>query len=282
LFLCGASAQSAVLFQDDFESASLAHTENGIKWGDSVRVTFPGDRALGGKYAARFRFPGSTVMSDDAWAELRFDLGSLRKEIWIKYDLFVPTNYYHRQDPSGPNNNKFIMLWSSTYESAWEFGFHTLPSVLSTLTGGSDLMASWKPAGVGNAMQYINMTDLSVHYQSTNWDIPMLNPATDNGKWVTFVMHIKAADIGVKNGVIELWKNGKQLVSKTNVDLYYPDASKNGFQYGYLLGWSNSGYNQDTDFYIDNVIFATTGADVGIGGAPATTAPPSPPVLKVN
>lgn len=280
--LASISSSATVLFSDGFESGGTSYTQNGIKWVDKASVSVVSGQAKSGSYAAKFHFTGSTDLAADAWSELRFSLGALRKEIWIKYDLYVPANYYHRV-PTGSGNNKgYIMLWSGDYTNN--------PSQLSAISfwpdanGSSMMCANFKSNGSPSTHK-CNQNDISGNIAVTaTTKVIALDPSKSNGKWETTVIHIKAADVGVANGIYEVWKNGTKIWATLNVPNYATTEAANGFEQGYILGWANSGFNQDTDFYVDNVVFGTTGADVGISGSTAvsTTSAPSAPSLQVT
>jgi hypothetical protein len=70
--------------------------------------------------------------------------------------------------------------------------------------------------------------------------------------------------VSATNGVLELWKNGTKIWDTHNVSNHASSTANNGFNNGYILGWSNSGFNTDTDFYLDNVMFATSAADLQV------------------
>ncbi len=36
----------------------------------------------------------------------------------------------------------------------------------------------------------------------------------------------------------------------------YAANEKHGYRFGYMLGWSNSGFNEETHLLIDNVVFS--------------------------
>ena len=69
----------------------------------------------------------------------------------------------------------------------------------------------------------------------------------------------------------------RQILKKTNGPWYTLDGY-GGFDRGYFLGWSNSGFDEDTVFYIDNVEFSTTSLIGTVISAPKIAAP-KPPVL---
>lgn len=83
----------------------------------------------------------------------------------------------------------------------------------------------------------------------------MIDKETDNGKWIEIIIHLKVSGPSNDNGIIHIWKNGEEFWHVTDL----PNYSKLGFnyfQYGYLLGYSNSGYTEETTFYIDDVVLS--------------------------
>jgi hypothetical protein len=69
------------------------------------------------------------------WQEIRFHLtksideqrtdqnisDTYYKEVWLSYDIFIPSNYYHRGSGEGVeagNNKGFFYLWHGPYESS--------------------------------------------------------------------------------------------------------------------------------------------------------------------
>lgn len=97
----------------------------------------------------------------------------------------------------------------------------------------------------------------------------------DRGKWLTIIVHAKYATPANDDGTFRLWKvrDGETIpvLDKTDDAWYVPGQP--GFDQGYLLGQSNSGFAEDTIFYIDNIKFSTTSLLEGPGGGE----PPAPP-----
>lgn len=259
LSLQALSSHATVLFKDDFESNSFSTTLSGAKWLDRSSVTVSPSVAKSGKYSAQFHFAGNSSLAEsaDAWSELRFDLGKQNKELWIKYDLYIPSNYAHR-NASGTNNNKFIRLWGNNYDEKGKVGLSLWPN-----KGYSSLQGDWDEGpGIGpngNA--------------SSNFIT-----ASDLGKWMTVKIYVKSPTSSSAPGTMKVWKNGTLVIDDTNQLKNYFSGEANAIRYGYLLGWSNSGFTQNTDLYIDNVIFGTQESDVADQAGSA----PKPPVLKVT
>lgn len=245
-------SQAGTIFQDGFESGRLAGTQNGAQWGNSNHGSADGlavssDRARTGKYSLKFTFAagGST---DDAWSEQRLRLGAQYKEVWFKYDLFVPSNYYHRS--GGASNNKFLALYAAPYT---ENGFESNFSTSANGSGGSNLGMHYEKSEASS--------DEKVDYPASGKNFIT---SDDRGKWVTIKVHVKVPSGNYKNdGVMQVWKNDVPVIDVRNLDNF--GLVKNYIDEIYILGWSNSGYNETTSFYLDNFIFSDTPID---GAAP--------------
>lgn len=289
-----------VLFQDSFESGDFSHTENGIAWTRSVRVTVSEENASWGDKAARFLYEGSSSLSSDAWAELAFDLNPdhRTKEIWIRYDLFIPANYKHRLTGGSENNKGLAMLWGEKY---------TAPSVRSSFNfWPSDMRYTAEAEDAGDS--YVTMESTRNGWSTghrwskvqggddfrTGIDVGAdsrrdNDDTTDAGRWIAVYLAVKLSDVAPDpadqkrgNGIMGFWKCalpcGLTELNEENAIVYndelnnWADSEERNFlEHGYLLGWANSGFDEDTVFYMDNVVFATSKEDLlELNGEPAT------------
>ena len=245
------------LFADSFESGSMltptASVDNGnfdwgsqawtylvdipsdtILWrssGASSEVITPNDwEASEGNRALRFNYRANEPMS-----EQRFTLDA-QPELYIKYRLRVPTNFYH-----GNGNNKFFSIFGSTYDGAGTVTFETRP-----LTAGAC---------------YIYMKDGGA-IASDEGDIAFLT-AADAGRWMDILIHVKteSAD-GADDGVIQLSRrfDGEQdytlLLDKQNAFRQWESGTL-GYREGYFMGYANGPYSAQTEWMMDEVKFST-------------------------
>ncbi len=253
------SSHGEVLFFDDFESGDLSKTTNDVAWTGGSYTSVQKTQAKNGAYALEFNFVGGPDGAD-AWAEQRFTLGNYYRELWIQYDLYVPSNYYHRnQDNFSANNKSFIHLWTDDY------------SAVNGIGGGFEVWSDG--TGVGNLAFHPYNPDIG-HLPG---DIPNAKgiETTDLGKWMNILIYIKAGS-DTEGAVVRLWKNNTlhyQLLAQAGSNILFNASGNSQFNNGYLLGWANSGFAQTTKMYIDNVTISSTPI--------TTTAPPTPsaPVL---
>lgn len=256
----GQVANAEVLFEDDFESGTFgktvvaASTSTTARWGDRPSVAVVQTRPKAGRYSAQFHFANDA--DGDAWSELRFDLGKLNNAVWMQYDLYIPANYAHR--PSG--NNKFFRLWGADYGDQEKVGASTWD--IDSGGGICRLNGDWN-TGPGMGEHGAGSTPFIA--------------AADLGTWMTIKIYVKAAT-ATTNGTLNIWKNGTLVINNTGTMNNYTSGNPHAYRYGYLLGWANTGFTQNTDMYIDNVVFATTEADLST----EETVAPNPPVVSVQ
>jgi len=251
-----------VIFTDDFSSGDLSKSLGSASWGHATRVDVSGaQNIVGPSSAARFTFEGSSDLSRDAMSELRFDLGKIYQEVWIQYYLYVPSNYYHR-DASGSDNNKMLRIWGQNYSDGEKVGLSTWPES----SGASRVMADWSLRGQSIGQK-------GDRYSS-------FISSSDRGKWMKIRVQVSAARSTGDYGTIRVWKNDELVINNYQTVDNYHSGEPHGYRYGYLLGWSNSGFNETTLMYIDGVTFATSVNDLD-GGADVK-APPMPPEIQVN
>jgi hypothetical protein len=241
------------LFTDNFDNGSLAPGQNGIRWAgfsaggnDELRVVpFAGSPS---GFALMFRYGADSLFSGDGWSEANFVLAH-SPEYFFCLVWHVPANYFHRDDPNGPDNNKEFRAWggpTSTANRDSSYRYAALKVGYSTLAGlnGLDKMiaefGSLDATGSGN-------------YGTgpwTGWNLP--------GITLKVGIHAKAATrngtTGSNNmlgsdGILRIWRNGVLVYDHTDLDLFTSGAYNN-FMYGYVRGWANSGYTETTDFHL--------------------------------
>lgn len=254
------NAISGVIFSDDFETGDLSHSVGGAKWTDSVRTGVSNSVAKSGSYSLAFKYPG-VPDGEDSFSEQRYYLGGNYPELWIKYDLYIPANYRHRTQSGSANNKAFAYAWSGTYQDLTGplLGFNFWPDGTGESRGSQWFRSPLLPSG-----RHIWPDD-------SRWIDPRVIKLTDRGKWMQVMIHFKYATSSNDNGVVELWitpQGGerKLMYSERHGDFYVPGQP--GFEAGYLLGWANSGFDEDTTLYIDNIVFSTDPIGVNPPAAP--------------
>lgn len=288
LFAAPSHAETVLI--DSFEDGDFsAPSGYGFGWGSANRTSIvspegvysngnlsiakPSGRdwnAKDGDFSLRFRYPAGEAMS-----EQRFQLGGAYPDIWFQYWVRVPTNYTH--GGSSPSNHKFFALWMDDYSSkgngptvAWEFW---------GAGGGSSNLAFHYSDG-GN-------TVMGGHKQYTDF----ISVPSDRGRWMEITIHIKASSSSSSNdGVIELWRRWEgqsasqrtQLHKTTSADLPIPPGGPNGWAAGYLMGWANAAYSQDTEWLLDRIVISTESLLDSSPSEGSSSNAPKPPVLYLE
>jgi hypothetical protein len=288
-FIAATAAHSQTIISDSFESGDLsARYTSGIDWAgtnrtslvkrDPVRgdiIIYSGNReveilsgfdkqwkAKHGDVSMRFDYPSGT----NSWAEQRFSLSSAHPEIWIRFWLKVPINFRHSSN--SPSNSKLFALWMDGYSSKgagptiiWEFW--------NDGSGGSRLAYHYSPGGFRTANSH------KQHKQFIRYP-------NDQGRWMQVVMQVEMARTTSSNdGVIRLyrrWDNETSftmLHEDTNADIGPPSGGPKGWKAGYLMGWSNPGYSQRTEWLLDDLKFSNTSL-LDVVDAPSPEPEPEP------
>lgn len=284
------SANGAPLIVESFESGDMSATnKDGFNWERNNRTSVvtadakvyengstyspPASgknwSAFHGNHSLRFRYPAG-----EAWSEQRFDLGGSYPEIWIQYWVRVPTNYSH--GTSSPSNHKFLALWMDGYSSK-----------------GAGPTIAWEFWGSGGGS-----SSLAFHYSEGNYELmgghkqftDFISVPRDRGRWMEITIHAKASSRGrSSDGVIELWRrwegessdNRERLHRITDAVLPYPSNGPNGWAAGYLMGWANAAYSQETEWLIDHITISTDSL-LNSAGVTEKGNAPNPPELEIR
>lgn len=225
-FAWGTGDRTSVLYQDGATAHRVYPTQYANSWTDGRDVT-----AKNGTYSLGVEYEAAVNM-----AEQRFSFDA-EQDLWVRYWVRVPPNFYQ-----GTLNNKFFSIWGSTYDAVGTVTWQTRPS-----TGGSANLVV-QDGGV-----------ISSEEQST----PFIDVSTDLNRWMQVVIHVKnATGSGANDGVMELWRRWEneteftQIHSKTNGSNQWESGTL-GYRNGYLQGWANDAYDENTWFLIDDFEMST-------------------------
>lgn len=245
-----AVSASTAFFSDDFDTGSRTNA-NGFTWGAQSRVTVSNERAFTGTHSLRFSF-GPDAIASDSHSEQRFNLGRYLSEYWVDYMLYVPTNFVHRNDP--PANNKFFMTWRDTYSDlaggTWRIGYeyetssgNTPNSTIRAMSSRWDFN-SWESSGLNHPDNYKPF-------------IGGTGPVRV-GQWNRIRLQFKAASSRTaSDGIMRMWVNDALYAQKLDGKFhnFFATPADAVLRNGYFLGWSNSGFTQETLIFIDAVKF---------------------------
>jgi hypothetical protein len=246
LSLASSAATSATIFTDSFENGSLASAQNGASWGGSRDTAISTSRYFSGQSSLQFTFEAGPL-GDDAFSEQRINLPR-RSAYWFHYKLFIPSNYHHRSD--GASNNKFLAVYRAPYQTP---GYQVNFSLQPNGAGGSNL----------DIHHYRNGSEQKVRRVATNFITD-----ADRGKWMDVIAEIRVPSSSTAyDGVMRLTKNGSVVASVTDLGAW-GGTDANYIDQAYFLGWSNSGFNDTTVMYIDDVVISDTPIGAVVPRAP--------------
>lgn len=147
------------------------------------------------------------------------------------------------------SNNKLSAMWQGRYSNA---ALIVGSSAISEQKGGVE--------GVGYCEFLGSKTAQRKGFRSKNnlpgGDKPVCLDPKDNGTIVDFVIERKrSTNPDVPNGIYAMWKrtenSGWELIFRNEKINPYQEQN-NYFDSGYIFGWSNSGFAEDTTFYLLN------------------------------
>lgn len=248
-----------LLFFDNFASGNLTHTQNGVSWGGVTRTAVvanpTGQTPPSGASANVLQF---TFDSNDE-AEQRYVLGNgPYLEAQIQWDIWYPPGFV---DGSGtPTNNKVLRWWhGDTTDGNDGYSSFYVKAGASTTKGTSPNLCNL-------IQEYGSNLNGGGEGQFGNNGSPQAGPpfadagsvasmitTSDLGNWMTWKFHVKCNTSANNNGVIQSWKNGTQVISTSGLPFYTNTSAQNGFTFGNILGFANTGYPVTTLLYVTNV-----------------------------
>lgn len=260
LWMCS-SAHASTFFTDGFESGDSTHTENGVTWGSGGTITTDNPRT--GSYSIRFAFP-ATADNVDSSREKRFYLTTPLSEFWVRMWIWIPANYKHRLPSDTSTNNKFLAIYANPY-------------------GDPGFQMNLSTSRVNDYQ-----STLDIHKYNNGPEAPPISNAyasfivpDDFGEWVEIITRVKVpTDATSSDGIVQVWKNSVLIADHQSVAMFGSDG-RNYIDQGYILGWSNSGYDEETIFYIDDVEFSGTAIVPSEPEDPETTTA-SGPILRTG
>lgn len=239
-------AHAGEFFSDDFETGDRSTIGNdGTKWGGGNSVKVSSERSHSGNNSLRFFFEGSKDLNDDAMSEQRFEFGSNQNDFYIRYYIYLPQNYTIR-DSGGANNNKFISFW----EHSSGYSGPMARNMESSGTGQThSLKYKAKIAGWPNELNCGGSVGFIPDGDSANITNDMI------GSWTCIEHHIKT-ETENDPGAFQMWIDGELVIDNQNLTWEDGPCEPGYINRGYLMGWANSGFDEDTYIYIDDVVMS--------------------------
>lgn len=187
-----------------------------------------------GRHAMRFRFPAGEDM-----AEQRFALPETLPELWICYWIRVPLNFSH--PAVDRDNQKLFALWQDDYE---------FDGVGTTATfqfrrrgdGGSGVSNYQIRPGSGGGRHTGESGDASLWTEG------------DRGRWMHMCIYARNG----AEGRIEQWRRWEGEADYEQLYEASHDLGELPWRAGYIMGWANGPYPENTEFLIDDFMVSTT------------------------
>jgi len=265
LSIISLNTSAGILFEDSFESGDLSTTNTeGFSWNGTNRTSIvtsttrvyannapdntpksnlspSGDwtpKPNTGSHSLRFSYPAGVAQS-----EQRFNLGAPHRDIWFRYWLRIPSNYSHTG--SNPTNRKLFALWMDGYSNKGD--------------GPTVIWEFWDDGNSGSRLAFHysegGYTGAGRHHQH----VPFISYPTDQGRWMQIVLHVRAATSATSNdGIIQMWRRWDnegsftKLHDTTTANIPAPHGGPNGWKAGYVMGWANASYSDDTEWLMDD------------------------------
>jgi len=251
------AGELSYIFSDDFSSGDKLKEENGFFWSGGVRSTVSTLNPRSSTHSIRSVYNARADENSDSWTETRFNLGILYKEIDIQFDLYVPDGTepwggaaYYQEDAPGPDNNKLFRLWGS--------GGRDNSNINSYTQHHEKIGASLWPEGNGQSRTQQEWNRQAVSIGAKGPSSPGFIASSDLGKWMTIRFYARLptelfADDADSDGFYKTYKNGTLILD--NPLNNYSDGYDHGWVDGYVLGWANTGFVEETIMFLDNFVF---------------------------
>lgn len=143
-------------------------------------------------------------------------------------------------------NNKLSVQWAGAYSS-------------NALGVEMNSDASQEADTPGSSYLTCKATATTEHGQSRNYAsegprLWVLDPALHNGRAVDIVIRRKkSTSLEAGDGLCQIWRDGELVYTYTTFTTYQSD--QNYMERGYIMGHSNSGFAERTDFYVSRYRF---------------------------
>lgn len=252
-----------ILFQDIFTGGVKAGMQNNCRWtgvnGSAPPAVVPDPTNPSG-FSLRFRFLGNTATWADAFCEQNYELDPVGfEQLFFYLEWGVPANYFHRNDPNGSDNNKGFRIWGGRYatddrdtsygNSSVKAGYSTLPHEPGHARYGESKVIT----------EFGNLDAVG----SGNWSTGPWTPWFAKGTIEKHCMFVRRGTTGGTtttpgiggDAILKLWRNGVKVYDRADLDIY-TTGGWNRFRYGYVLGWSNSGFTEQTDLLLRRIVIA--------------------------
>ncbi|AKV94694.1 hypothetical protein ACP86_00050 [Marinobacter sp. CP1] len=219
---------------------------------------------------------------------------------WLQYDLYIPENYHFRDpEPNASNwyggGDKVLVVWADENSDP----IKPMLQIARLMKRNGSSGETWDPDTayleywfasfdpVTGERRFFDDKGIEGGYQV------LIDPVIDRGNWQRRTLHVRMpTSEGSNDGVVEYWVERRtgtdRSITKKLIDVKsgnFFGGNKNYLNRGYLLGWSNAGYNYDVTYLIDNFILANSIDSIDASAIKASSNEnrlPNPPSLTIE
>lgn len=238
-----------LLYSDGFEDVPVGQRvfgrgANGFQWrGGYSTIVVSDDHAYSGTKSLRFDYPGEPDPTEDSTREQRFILGPEGRtdiaEIWVEFMVRVPDNFEHRA-ATGATNSKLMLLWGEEY------------------SGPNDAQVGANYQRSTNTRSHIIVSSLHGDdaRRGTQQNQTVKGTIFDEawfGEWIRLRFHYRLGTGSPGDPtIVRVWRDNTLISEMPQNWNSIIEGGRNYLRNGYIFGWSNSGYTEDTNFYVDD------------------------------
>jgi len=234
-------------FLDDF-SGGLSGPQNGYEWGTVINGSVEGGELL----LTHSAKPATSDREGDSVAQATLKMPPGITEAWVEYVPQIPDNYRHRTIPGDSDNNKFFQIWAGVRNDidAGIIAELDLPSEEGSagrVTMHRNEIAPDEP-GKRAPVRFRRRGAIIVRpgeRQRWRWHVRVGTPGHEHSDG-TLRVWIDDEEIP-----LELWDGS--ILDPEAVPIRPFRGGSRELRRLRLLGWSNSGYDEDTTFAFEHL-----------------------------
>lgn len=226
---------AGILNKEGFEDGRISKF-----WYTELRTPTAGlvtsDQAREGKKALRFSWKpsqhdGTNFMMHSELATSPLTNGETER--WYGYSVYMPS--------ATMANDKEPVLFSQ-WHGVPDPGFSdTVPPIAFWLTPENTITMAYRAS---------NKPILTLLQHPTSQKVMNLGAASFD-RWVDYVVHIKWDPAG-KQGILEVWQDGRLVVNEQGISIGYPQISKPYWKIG-LYAWTGKASHEERTLLYDDI-----------------------------
>lgn len=180
-----------------------------------------------------------------------------------------------------PEENEYYLSYWVKFEEGFDFDGAThsggkLPGLAGTgwasggedVTGKNGFTARYMWADEGQAKLYLYHMDKSGKWGENFWfeDSQGQDVYFEPGQWHNLVQRVKINDGYRKNGEVDVWMDGEQVLDIDGLRFVTDGSGVDSFYFSSFFGGSGAGWYPDrpVDAYFDDFVISTDPGDVGL------------------